>query len=446
MKKSFVALAIMLASASGLLAQEYNNDAHLGIKAGANFSTLRLGDDNVPDGASNGWLTRPVGGFFGNIPFAKRWSFQLEALYSQMGGTYEPGGNADKLKQKLTYISLPVMLKFHVSPKFKILAGGSWDIKMDAEVENETTGVETDNGDFIYGDDFAATAGLEFWPGYNWVIQARYIHGLTEVNRLTFAPQNYNQAIQLTLGYRFGKKVVPPPPPPPAPVVVDTDNDGIADPDDKCPTVPGLAKYNGCPVPDTDKDGINDEQDKCPTVPGLAKYNGCPIPDTDGDGINDEEDKCPSVAGLARYNGCPIPDTDGDGINDEEDRCPDVPGVAEMKGCPAIDYQAHEVTFASGKSVLTTAGKKELDLLANFLTNNPNVKIGLNGYTDNTGTDKINNPLSEARAASAKKYLVSKGIDESRISTSGYGSANPVADNKTPAGRAKNRRIEVSVQ
>jgi len=72
----------------------------------------------------------------------------------------------------------------------------------------------------------------------------------------------------------------------------DRDGDGIADIDDKCPDVKGLARYQGCPIPDTDKDGINDEEDKCPTVPGVARYQGCPIPDTDGDGVNDEEDKC----------------------------------------------------------------------------------------------------------------------------------------------------------
>ena len=444
MKKSYVALAIMLASVTGMQAQDYNNDAHLGVKAGANFSTLRLGKDNVPDGASNGWLVRPVGGFFGNIPVANRWSFQLEALYSAVGGKYEPGSNQAASTQRLDYVSLPVMLKFHATPKFKVLAGGSWDLLMKAE--NEASGVETDNKDRINGDQFTLTGGLEFWPGFHWVIQARYIHGLTRVNHLSFAPENYNQSAMLTLGYRFGKKAIPVPPPPPVPVVVDTDNDGIADPDDKCPTVPGLAKYQGCPVPDTDKDGINDEEDKCPTVPGLAKYAGCPIPDTDGDGINDEEDKCPTVAGLARYQGCPIPDTDGDGINDEEDRCPDVPGVPEMKGCPKVDFQAHEVVFQSGKAVLLAAGKKELDVAADFLNKNPNVKVSIEGHTDATGTDKVNQPLSEKRAAAAKAYLVSKGVAEDRMVTSGYGSTQPVADNKTAAGKQKNRRVEIKIQ
>src|SRR4030095_9369167 len=71
----------------------------------------------------------------------------------------------------------------------------------------------------------------------------------------------------------------------PAVAPKDTDGDGITDDNDKCPTVPGVAKYAGCPVPDTDKDGIDDDNDKCPTVPGVARYQGCPIPDTDKDGI-----------------------------------------------------------------------------------------------------------------------------------------------------------------
>jgi outer membrane protein OmpA-like peptidoglycan-associated protein len=445
MKKSFAAFALMLAAASGVQAQDYNNDAHLGLKAGVNFANLRL-TDQVPTGASSGWLTRPVGGFFGNIPLAKRWSLQLEGLYSLMGSTYEPGGSLASSKIRTEYISLPLLFKFHATPKLKVLAGGQWDIMLRAKSENDQTGVETDVKDLLAGDDFGLTGGLEFWPAFNWVIQARYIYGLADV-AYKFPPTTRNQAIQLTLGYRFGKKPVPvAPPPPPPPPVVDTDNDGVLDPNDKCPTVPGLAKYDGCPIPDTDKDGVNDEQDKCPTVAGLAKYQGCPIPDTDKDGINDEEDKCPTVAGLAKYQGCPIPDTDGDGINDEEDRCPDVAGVPEMKGCPAIDFQASDVTFQSGKAILTTAGKKELDVEADFLNKNSGVKVSIEGHTDNTGTDKINQPLSEKRAEAVKTYLASKGVAADRMTTSGFGSSQPIADNKTAAGKQKNRRVEIKVQ
>ena len=124
---------------------------------------------------------------------------------------------------------------------------------------------------------------------------------------ITTGTSNYHFMYAFGVSGRLTKKkepvVIPPPPPPPP---RDSDNDGIIDDNDKCPTVPGVAKYEGCPVPDTDKDGINDDNDKCPTVAGLAKYEGCPVPDTDKDGINDEDDKCPNNPGLpvtrvARY-------------------------------------------------------------------------------------------------------------------------------------------------
>lgn len=73
---------------------------------------------------------------------------------------------------------------------------------------------------------------------------------------------------------------------------VDTDGDGIPDPDDACPTIPGLPEFNGCP--DTDGDGIPDPDDDCPTIPGPAANNGCPWPDSDGDGCPDDIDPHPN--------------------------------------------------------------------------------------------------------------------------------------------------------
>ena len=64
--------------------------------------------------------------------------------------------------------------------------------------------------------------------------------------------------------------------------------------------LPGVA-----PIPDTDKDGINDEEDKCPTVAGLARYQGCPLVDTDGDGVPDEEDKCPNERACLKISVVP---------------------------------------------------------------------------------------------------------------------------------------------
>ncbi len=244
--------------------------------------------------------------------------------------------------------------------------------------------------------------------------------------------------------------VAPPPPPPPPVVEKDTDGDGILDKDDKCPTVKGVAKYQGCPIPDTDGDGINDENDKCPTVKGIAKYQGCPIPDTDKDGINDEEDKCPTVPGLARYEGCRMPDTDGDGVNDEEDKCPTVKGTVANFGCPelAVQYKFDnkKILFNTGTAILTKASKVELEKVVKALTDYPSLKLYVDGHTDNTGSDKINKPLSLKRANAVKAYLFSKKIAGERLITDGFGSSKPIADNKTAKGKAQNRRVEFRVQ
>jgi len=264
---------------------------------------------------------------------------------------------------------------------------------------------------------------------------------------ITTGTVNYHFMHAFGIAGRITKKkepaVIPPPPPPPP---KDSDNDGIIDNNDKCPNVPGVAKYEGCPVPDTDKDGINDENDKCPTVAGFAKYEGCPVPDTDKDGINDEEDKCPNQPGVARYQGCPVPDTDGDSVNDEEDKCPKVAGPADNFGCPVIGIKSYEIVFRTGSAVLLAKGKPILDTVVAYLKRNPDVEVTIDGHTDNIGSDKVNNPLSVRRAEATKKYLVSKGINADRLVTAGFGSTQPVADNKTAEGRQKNRRIEIKIK
>lgn len=262
-------------------------------------------------------------------------------------------------------------------------------------------------------------------------------------------PVTENVAYHLNYSIGFAgnikkKKVVELAPLPPPPVELDRDHDGILDKDDHCPDVPGIASLQGCP--DKDGDGITDAIDKCPDVSGLAKYNGCPIPDTDKDGINDENDKCVDVSGVARYQGCPVPDTDGDGVNDEDDKCPNVAGPADNFGCPVIGIKSYEVVFKSGSAVLLPQGKRILDTVVLYLNKNTGVDVTVDGHTDNSGTDKINTPLSLKRANAAKAYMVSKGIAASRMTTAGFGSKQPIENNKTPAGRKKNRRIEIKIK
>ena len=262
----------------------------------------------------------------------------------------------------------------------------------------------------------------------------------------------YSVGLAQNVGREKVVKVVPPPPPPVVEVPKDRDGDGVLDVDDKCPDVKGLASLKGCP--DRDGDGIADGDDKCPDVAGLARYQGCPIPDTDKDGINDEVDKCPTVPGLSRYQGCPIPDTDGDGVNDEEDKCINEKGPASNFGCPVIDEKivervnkaAQNVFFATGSAKLLSKSYPKLNDVVSILKENPTYKVQIDGHTDDVGKDETNQTLSDNRAASVKAYLAGKGIDESRLNSTGYGETKPVADNKTAAGRAKNRRVEMTLR
>jgi OmpA-OmpF porin, OOP family len=234
-------------------------------------------------------------------------------------------------------------------------------------------------------------------------------------------------------------------------VIKDTDGDGVPDTEDACPDIAGLATLAGCP--DSDGDGIADKDDKCPTTAGLKKYNGCPIPDSDGDGINDEDDKCPNTPGMARYGGCPVPDTDKDGVNDEDDKCPTLPGTAANNGCPEIkaevkkriDVAAKQIFFATGSAKLLAKSNKSLNEIASILQNDNNLKLDINGHTDNTGTAEKNLLLSTNRAKAVFDYLVNKGIAAERLIANGFGQEQPVADNKTAAGRAKNRRVELAL-
>lgn len=105
-----------------------------------------------------------------------------------------------------------------------------------------------------------------------------------------------------------------------------------------------------------------------------------------------------------------------------------------------------DVLFDFDKTAVKPDGAKILDRLVEFLKENPDRKVELEGHTDWIGTDKYNQGLSERRAASVKNYVVKKGVDPSRIATRGFGESKPIADNKTRAGRAKNRRVEVKVR
>ncbi len=232
----------------------------------------------------------------------------------------------------------------------------------------------------------------------------------------------------------------------------DSDNDGILDNEDKCPSLAGPALFKGCP--DTDKDGTPDSEDACPSIAGPAIFKGCP--DRDGDSIPDSEDACPELPGPAITKGCP--DKDGDGIADKDDKCIDQVGPASNGGCPILEkptltkveekiiFKAvADLQFETGKSVIKAYSYDSLDELAALMVKRPELTLILSGHTDNVGKPASNKVLSLKRAQAVKNYLMDAGVDGSRIAAVGYGSTKPIASNKTPQGRAKNRRVEFKV-
>ncbi len=348
------------------------------------------------------------------------------------------------------------------------LAAGYSGIKFDGDGINSKT-----HGAFDYG------IGAKYFLNDDFAIRGDVRHILYKFN-----PGQYNN-VEFTLGayIPFGAvapamkavaapvpvptAVAAPPAPLPEPVKVvaapvpipvppaDSDNDGVIDALDKCPGTPtGVAvDSNGCPL-DSDKDGVADYLDMCPATPaGVAvDSKGCPL-DSDKDGIADYLDKCPGTLIGIRVdtNGCPI-DTDNDGVADYLDKCPNTQaGVAVgANGCPVeaakkfCDKPAViEVSFDTNKSDIKAKYHDELNKLGNFLKEFPNSKGTIEGHTDSDGSKEANVKLSQARADSVRNYIITKfGIEGSRISAKGHGSAKPIASNKKASDKAKNRRIE----
>jgi outer membrane protein OmpA-like peptidoglycan-associated protein len=319
----------------------------------------------------------------------------------------------------------------------------------------------------FFGDASAGTIngglGLTLWlaEGVGFQFQSTYKHSFDDSRVGNFdVPSHMQHFAGLT--FKFGGK--------------DTDGDGIYDNQDACPEVAGLPEFKGCP--DTDKDGIQDSADSCPDVAGLAEFNGCPdtdgdgiidsedacvdvkgtkmmkgCPDADGDGVADKDDNCPSVKGDKANGGCPWPDTDGDKVLDKDDKCPTVAGTVANNGCPEVSDDTMKKLNDYGKTILFNSGKSSfqkqtipvLQAITAILKEYPTAKFSLEGHTDNTGSDALNQTLSEERAAAVKNFLVENGIDASRLSSKGFGESAPVDSNKTAKGKANNRRVEVKL-
>ncbi|MEO5378222.1 MAG: OmpA family protein [Magnetococcus sp. DMHC-6] len=153
-------------------------------------------------------------------------------------------------------------------------------------------------------------------------------------------------------------------------------------------------------------------------------------------------DACPNTPKGATVDakGCPI-DSDGDGVFDYKDNCPNTPQGAHVNavGC----WVLNNINFDLNKADIKPKDFKELDSVAAVLNRNPNMKVEIQGHTDNIGKAPYNKKLSDRRANVVMNYLVSKGINANRLTAKGYGLEKPVTSNATEEGRSMNRRVEL---
>ena len=233
----------------------------------------------------------------------------------------------------------------------------------------------------------------------------------------------------------------------------DADNDGVKDNIDKCPKEFGPTENNGCPWEDKDGDKVIDKDDKCPEVVGEIENKGCPWGDEDKDGVTDNLDNCPKLFGEKDNYGCPYTDKDGDKVIDKDDKCPEVAGTIENFGCPVIDTKvikklndySKSVLFNSGKATITVNSYATLDAMTEIMKEYEATNFSIEAHTDNVGKPDRNITLSAERALAIKTYLISKGINENRLKSEGFGAAKPIDSNETATGKAANRRVEIKV-
>ena len=266
----------------------------------------------------------------------------------------------------------------------------------------------------------------------------------------------------------------------------DKDGDKIMDKDDECPDVPGLPDFKGCP--DRDGDGVQDKLDQCPDKPGPVSNDGCPekklslmdaqgnrlqtiVANKDGsfsftelppdetvifklegedtDTINELKIIVGGIAKRAiRNNGDKyfrfiVLNTDVNKLGKENEK--DVAIKLNKQEAEILKKAFSNLEFAMAKDIIKPESFPSLDELAGLMAKKPNWKLKISGHTDNQGKAITNMKLSEKRAQAVKNYLVSKGIAADRFKVEWFGATKPIADNKTEAGRQKNRRVEMLI-
>ncbi len=366
------------------------------------------------------------GGLALELPLARVLGVQIEG-----GGLALAAGDAPSdrsLASKGTGTLLYAMGGVRLRPWGALHVAGLW---LDANTGLAQTGSRSRFGfDAHVGYDFRLGQGTRWdlgpFVGYTHVVQPDS----------SLAPEDAHilwLGVQVGLGAREDA--------PPIDHDRDRDRDGIFDPRDACPDVPGVhtddPRTDGCPRGDQDKDGVFDDDDACLDVPGLRtgdpKTNGCPRGDRDKDTVFDDEDACPDVPGIRTSD----PKTSG---------CPESHGPVRIEGDKIVLDEV--ILFGNDSPRVKHVSYGIVKKVAEFIDQNPDVmEIDISGYADAVGTEAHNLMLSRHRAVSVMNLLVKFGVAPSRLTTHAFGEAHPRVEVAVPERRSApaNRRVELTV-
>lgn len=229
--------------------------------------------------------------------------------------------------------------------------------------------------------------------------------------------------------------------------------------------------YIGLGDTDKDGDGIINRKDKCPKIPGLSEFNGCP--DADSDGIPDPEDKCPEIFGEQVNNGCPETDNLSEenkmqvDENSESQIATESPTFSD--NISSIDQQSSEdklvaledekisnITLpdeqmliyfpANSSRVLGKTTIKKLKNIVGILLSEMDLQVLLEGHSSNDGDFSINLNLSQQRANIVRDFFIEEGIESNRISVKALGEDEPIYDNNKTQGRVLNRCVLIIIK
>ncbi|TDF34457.1 OmpA family protein [Alteromonadaceae bacterium M269] len=289
--------------------------------------------------------------------------------------------------------------------------------------------------------------------GKHWQIKGNW-RVLTEVANYFDLDESYSDlGVKVGLAYNFGGSKVS------SSRNEDSDNDGVYDRSDECPTTPAgqAVDRRGCSL-DSDNDGVLNSEDQCPNTPrGTAvDAKGCALPkDSDGDGVYDTKDQCPNTPNGRRVDavGCSVElDSDNDGVIDRLDRCPGTPesDKVDSNGCSIFTDKevsiALNVQFANNSAEIDQPGHSDFVEFAAFLKRFPETQAEIAGHSSKAGAADYNLQLSQRRADAVKDLMVNRyGISASRLNAVGYGEERPLDNSGTAEAARKNRRIEAIV-